>query len=182
MTSMPAKTDPQFRCSCGKTHKSQDICLIGSHFSFIKHKDLKTLCERNIFLSFFSLFARAIYCKTSRHWKRKRLVGIETVELVTVEQKQQRLPPCHTFIIYDSAKHKSSAAMCGFMAHKCFISLSFFDMLQNKKRKRLVGIETVELVTVGQRQQRLPPCHTFKIYDFAKPTKVLQLCLIIRST
>ena len=78
-------------------------------------QDFKTFTffHRNIynclpcFPSCYSLFTFSnIYCKTSLWWKRKRLVGIETVRLVTVGQKQQRLSPCHTgWLFFLSTKH-----------------------------------------------------------------------------
>ena len=44
----------------------------------------------------FSLLARAIYCKTSRGWKRKRLVGMETAESDSGTKATKASPLSHS--------------------------------------------------------------------------------------
>ena len=45
-----------------------------------------------------------------------------------------------------------------------------------EKRKRLVGIETVRLVTVGQKQQRISLCHTGCLF-FSQPTNTIYISI-----
>ena len=45
-----------------------------------------------------------------------------------------------------------------------------------EKRKRLVGIETVRLVTVGQKQQRISLCHTGCLF-FSQPTNTIDISI-----
>ena len=58
--------------------------------------------------------------------------------------------------------------------------LFFFDrsyiakQVMIEKRKRLVGIETVRLVTVGQKQQRISLCHTGWLF-FSQPANIIDI-------
>ena len=58
-----------------------------------------------------SHFARGIYCKTSRRWKRKRLVGIETAESDS-GTKATKVPPLshwlplHILLLYRHNHHR----------------------------------------------------------------------------